>query len=198
MKKLAIMGSGVGSNFEAITKYFKAKDVEITCISDIEDAPILEKAKKLGTTYMHILPEGNFEYFSENKFDLVALAGYMKILPEEVLKLSKFVNIHPSLLPAFKGKDAIKRAFNAGVKVSGITIHWVEKQIDEGKIIAQYPVFIDNLMRLDEFEEEIHCIEHKLYPIVIEKLLEDKVFDFQDLIKSGCSKDGGCKGCGKH
>lgn len=202
MKKLAVMGSGTGGNFEAIAKYFKDKDVEITCISDAEDSLILNKAEKFAIINKFLPFEENLKYFSNNKFDLVVLAGYMKILPDEVLKLSKFVNIHPSLLPAFKGKDAIKRAFKAGVKVSGITIHWVETRVDEGKIIAQYPVFIDNLMRLDEFEEEIHCIEHKLYPIVIEKLLEDKVFDFQDLIKSGCSRgkcdDGGCKGgkCG--
>lgn len=210
MKKLAIMGSGVGSNFEAIAKYFKDKDVEIICLSDIEDTPILEKARKLGIKY-EILPfEKNFRFFSQNQFDLVVLAGYMRILPTEVLDLARFVNIHPSLLPSFKGKDAIKQAFLAGVKVSGITIHWVEKGVDAGKIIAQYPVFIDNLMSLDEFEEEIHVVEHKLYPIVIEKILEDKVFDFQDLMKSSCnnkscggscgghspdSSEGGCKGC---
>lgn len=201
MKKLAVMGSGFGSNFEAIAKYFKNKDVEITCISDIEDAPILEKANKLGIDCEFVPFEETFEYFKKNKFDLVAMAGYMRILPEEVLNLSKFINIHPSLLPAFRGKGAIKKSFLAGVKVGGITIHWVEKAVDKGKIITQYPVFIDNLMRLDEFEEEIHCIEHKLYPVVIEKILEDKVFDFQDLMRSsnagGCSKGGGCGGCKK-
>lgn len=198
MKKLAVMGSGNGSNFEAIVKFFKDKDVEITCLSDIEDAYILKRAEDLNIKHEFLPFENNSEYFSKNKFDLVAMAGYMRVLPEEVLNLSKFINIHPSLLPAFKGKDAIKHAFLAGVKVSGITIHWVEKQIDSGKIIAQYPVFIDNLMRFDELEEEIHCIEHKLYPVVIEKVLEDKVFDFQDLMKSGCSKDKGCGGCKKH
>ena len=193
-KKLAIMGSGNGTNFEAIVKWFQNKDVEITCISDVEDAPILEKAKKAGINFKFVPFEQNFEYFSENKFDLVALAGYMMILPEEVLNLSRFINIHPSLLPSFKGRDAIQQAFLAGVKLSGITIHWVEKGVDDGKIIAQYPVFIDNYMHLDEFEEEIHTIEHKLYPIVIEKVLDDKVFDFQDLMKSSCNN----KGCGGH
>jgi phosphoribosylglycinamide formyltransferase-1 len=210
MLKLAIMGSDNGSNFEAIAKYFENKDVEITCLSDVEDAFILERAKKLGVKF-EILPfDKNFQFFSQNKFDLVALAGYMQILPEEVLNLSKFINIHPSLLPSFKGKDAIKQAFLAGVKVTGVTIHWVEKSIDTGKIIAQYPVFVDNSMSLDELEEEIHAIEHQLYPIVIEKILEDKVFDFQDLMKSSCNNktdggscgghssdnsSGGCKGC---
>lgn len=196
MKKLAVMGSANGSNFEAIAKRFKGKEVEITCLSDVEDAFILKRAKKLGIQHKYLPFEQNFEYFTQNKFDLVALAGYMQILPEEVLKLSKFINIHPSILPAFKGKDAIKRAFLAGVKLSGITIHRVEKNIDAGKIIAQYPVFIDNYMHLDEFEEEIHTIEHKLYPIVIEKILEDKVFDFQDLMKSSCNNGGCGSSCG--
>jgi len=210
MKKLLIMGSGDGSNFEAIAKWFQnsniAKGVEITCISDVEDAFILKRAEKLGIKNQFVPFEQNFEYFSNNKFDLVAMAGYMRVLPQEVLTLSKFINIHPSLLPSFKGKDAIKQAFLAGVKVSGITIHWVEKGIDEGKIISQYPVFIDNSMHLDELEEEIHAVEHKLYPIVIEKVLEDKVFDFQDLMKSSCNNstnEDGCSGgscggkCGK-
>lgn len=202
MKKLAIMGSGNGSNFEAIVKWFQGQDIEITCLSNVEDALILKRAEKLGISHKYLPSEQNFEYFTQNKFDLVALAGYMQILPENVLNLSKFVNIHPSILPAFKGKDAIKRAYLAGVKLSGITIHWVDKNIDEGKIIAQYPVFIDNSMHLDEFEEAIHTIEHKLYPIVIEKVLEDKVFDFQDLMKSSCD-NGSCGGtcggkCGGH
>jgi len=209
MKKLAIMGSGNGSNFEAIAKYFKDKDVEITCLSDVKDAYILERAKSLGLKH-EILPfDKNYQFFCQNKFDLVALAGYMQILPKEVLGLSKFINIHPSLLPSFRGKDAIKKTFLAGVKVSGITIHWVEEGIDSGKIIAQYPVFINLSTSLDELEAEIHDIEHKLYPIVIEKILEDKVFDFQDLLKSSCNNggcgghssdnqdgtSGGCKGC---
>lgn len=195
MKKLAIMGSGTGTNFEAIVRWFQNKDVEIVCISDVEDSLILEKAKKAGIKAEYVPYEKNLEYFTQNKFDLIALAGYMMILPEEVLAaMERVINIHPSLLPSFKGRDAIQKAFLAGVKLSGITIHWVEKGVDEGKIIAQYPVFIQNSMHLDEFEEEIHTIEHKLYPIVIEKVLEDKVFDFQDLMKSSCNN----KGCGGH
>jgi len=198
-KKIAIMGSGNGSNFEAIVNYFKDKDVEITCISDVSSAYILERAKLLNIKSEIVPAEKNFEYFSNNKFDLIVLAGYMNILPPDVLHLGKFINIHPSLLPAFKGKDAIKRAFLAGIKVSGVTVHHVEERVDSGKIIAQYPVLIGNLTHFDEFEKEIHQIEHILYPIVIEKILNDEVFDFSDLIggcnKGGCSS-GGCGGCG--
>lgn len=194
-KKLAIMGSGNGSNFEAVVKYFQDKGVEITCLSNVEDAFILERAQNLGINYKFLPFEQNFEYFSKNKFDLVVLAGYMRILHKNVLEImDKVINIHPSLLPAFKGsKNAIKDAFLAGVKVSGVTIHWVTSDIDGGQIIAQYPVLINNETHFDEFETEIHAIEHKLYPIVIEKILEDKVFNFSDLMKSSCNS--GCGGC---
>ncbi|MDR1327336.1 MAG: phosphoribosylglycinamide formyltransferase, partial [Heliobacteriaceae bacterium] len=177
--KIAVMGSGNGSNFEAVAQHF-GDSVEITCLSDVEDAYILERAQKLNVQHKYLPFEQNFEYFTKNKFDLIVLAGYMQILPPEVLALGRFVNIHPSLLPAFKGKDAIKQAYLAGVKVSGVTVHWVEKDIDCGKIIAQYPVLIGNLTHFDEFEREIHAIEHALYPVVIEKILNDEVFDFSD------------------
>lgn len=222
MKKLAIMGSGNGSNFEAIAQYFQDKDVQITCFSNVEDAFILERAKKIDTilgeetSFRSVSLRGaegdaaiqnrinaqflpfakNLEYFKQNKFDLVVLAGYMRILPDDVLKeMGKVINIHPSLLPAFKGSaNAIKDAFWAGVKVSGVSVHWVTSDVDGGEIIAQYPVFITNDMHFDEFEAEMHTLEHKLYPVVIEKLLEDKVFDFSDLMKSQCgSSCGGCK-----
>lgn len=205
MKKLAIMGSGNGTNFEAIAKRFKDKDVEITCISDNEDALILQRAEKLDIKYQFLPFANNLDYFKQNKFDLIALAGYMRILPKDVLEqMGKVLNIHPSLLPAFKGSaNAIQEAFLAGVKVSGITIHFVTNDVDGGPIVAQYPVFINLGAHLDEVEADIHEIEHKLYPLVIEKVLEDKIFDFADLMKSskGCSNSsgggcsGGCGGC---
>lgn len=198
-KKLAVMGSGYGSNFEAIVNYFKGKDIEITCLSDVKNAFILERAKKLKIKCEFLPFEDNFEYFSNNKFDLIALAGYMRILDERTLKkMEKVINIHPSILPFFKGKDAIKKVFLAGVKLSGITIHRVEKEVDKGKIIAQYPVFIENSMSLDEFEQAVHNAEHKFYPAVIEKLLESKVFDSQDLMTPSedfCGESGGYSEC---
>lgn len=198
MRKIAILGSGNGGNFEAIAKYFeKRSDVEITCLSNVEDAYILTRAKNLGINNQFLPHKENFEYFSKNKFDLIVLAGYMRIISDDVLaKMGKIVNIHPSILPAFKGSmDAIKDAFFAGVKVSGVTVHWVTSDVDGGKIIAQYPVFINNDTHFDEFAEEIHKLEHKLYPIVIEKIIDDKVFDFQDLIRNSCNR--GCSHCKK-
>ncbi len=191
-KKIAVMGSGEGSNFQAIAEYFKDKDVKMICLSDNLNAKILERAKKLGIENRYLPYEENAAYFGAHDFDLIVLAGYMRILPPEVLDLGRFINIHPSLLPAFKGKDAIQRAFMAGVKVSGVTVHMVTEELDGGRIIAQFPVLIDNSMHFDDFEKEIHKLEHLIYPIVIDKLLKDEAFDFNDLF-GNC---GGCGGCG--
>ena len=199
MKTLAIMGSGNGGNFETIVRHFENQsDVKITCLCNKADAFILERAKNLGIEYNFLPFEKNLEYFTENKFDLVALAGYMQILPKEVLaEIKKIINIHPSLLPSFAGScNAIQDAYLSGVKVSGITIHEVISKVDCGKIIAQYPVFIESDMSLFDFEQAIHNIEHKLYPIVIEKYLEDKAFDFSELMKS--SNKSNCSGNCSH
>ena len=131
-KKIAVMGSGEGTNFQAIAEYFKDKDVKIVCLSDNLNARILERAQKIGIENHYLPFEENAAYFGAKDFDLIVLAGYMRILPPDVLDLGRFINLHPSLLPAFKGKDAIQRAFLAGVKVSGVTVHWVTDELDGG------------------------------------------------------------------
>lgn len=200
MKKLFIIGSGSGDNFEAIVNHLKSSclntSVDITCLSDNLDSDILKQAESLGVKHKYLPYEENFEYFASHDFDLAVLSGYSRELSAEVLQTGKFLNIHPSLLPAFKGKDAISRAFQAGVKVSGVTVQLYTADIDGGKILAQYPVLIGNLMHFDEFENAIHNLENYLYPVVIEKVLADKVFDFSDIFSSGCSHAGGCSGCG--
>ena len=191
-KKIAIMGSDRGNNFSAIVEYFKNSGVEITCLSDNLNSDILKCAEKLGVKHQYRPFEETAGYLGANDFDLIVLSDYKKELTEEILELGRFVNVHPSLLPAFKGADAVQRAYFAGVKVSGVTVHRVVDEPEGYKIIAQYPVLIGNDMHFDEFEAEIHNLENLLYPIVIDKLLKDEVFDFGDLI-SGCH--GNCKGC---
>lgn len=192
MKKIAILGSGYGSNFEAIARHLK--NIDITCISDNKDAYILERANYLEIPSLVLSLDEMEKYFNENKFDLVVLAGFMRIIPESLLKkMGRCINIHPSLLPSFKGKDAIKQAFLAGVKVTGITIHEVSPELDSGRIIAQYPVMIDDSMHYDELEEAIHRIEHIIYPQVVEKLLNNEPINFSKDNCSGCQ--GNCGGC---
>jgi phosphoribosylglycinamide formyltransferase-1 len=196
-KKLAVLGSGDGSNLQNIVEYFKDKNLEITCISDVEDSPVLKTAKELKIEAFYLSPEKNAEYFRNNRHDLGVLAGYNSFLDKETLKYCDFINIHPSLLPAFPGKDAMEAAFKSGVKVSGVTVHYVEGTPGGGKIIAQYPVFIDVTTDFAGFEAEIRKVEHKLYPFVIESVLDDVLFSFDMLLKPhGCGGSCDCGGCG--
>lgn len=173
MKNLCIINSENIEIIEAIKKYFENKDVEIT---------IKEKSEEI------------------RDFDLVVLTGY-----DSDYKYSGEVpvlNIHPALLPAFASGEAIQNTFISGVKVSGVTVHKVEKDNFYGKILAQYPVLIGNTTHLDEFCSELIVIAKSLYPVVIDAVLNDRVFDFQDLLthRSACSGhcSGQCSGCGNH
>lgn len=197
MFKVALLGSKSDYLIEAISNFFKDKDVDIVCLSNDEHSDFLQKAKSLDLQYKYLSNEKNFEYFSSHNFDIVAVYAYDERIREDVLKTGKFINLHESLLPAFKGDDALYRSFSAGVKVSGVTIHYLSDENYNGEIIAQYPILIGNLTHFDEYKEEMYAVEKMLYPIVIEKLLKDEVFDFSDLINSNkcsnsCSSCGGC------
>ena len=148
---------------DTITKYFENKDVEF--VEEIQDG-----------------------------CDLIVLndADDDKILQASQNNSVKVINVHPSLLPAFEGKNAIEKAFMAGVKVSGVTLY------DKDKIIAQYPVLIGVDTHIDEFKQDIIDIQKRLVPVVIDSIINDTVFDFTDLFKSPCHHvTGGCSGCGK-
>ncbi|AEX84829.1 phosphoribosylglycinamide formyltransferase [Marinitoga sp. 1135] len=181
-KRIIVLASGNGSNFEAIVKKLRNK-YKIKLISENKNAYVLQRAIKLDIDYELInyklyksREEYNqklFEYLKREEPDLIVLAGYMKILPEYIVEHfeNQIINIHPSLLPAFKGLNAIKQAFEYGVKYTGITIHYVNNELDGGKIITQEVVKIEREDTLETLEEKIHKLEHKLYPKVIDKIL---------------------------
>ena len=126
-KKLLIFASGKGTNFEAIVKYFKnSPDILIELLSDKKDAPVLNLAKKYNIKSYFVQFEDIIKFLKDKNYDLYILSGFMRILPEEVINKGKFLNIHPSILPLYKGKDAIKRAFK-DKKETGVTIHYVTK-----------------------------------------------------------------------
>ena len=194
MKKLALLGSGENSVLNEIVKYFEAKDVEISILSDNEHSDFYLKAKEAGLKVKYLPSEKTFEYFSSHDFNLIALCDYRGELCADVLETGRFITIHPSLLPAFRGKDAMERAFMSGVKVSGVTVYSLNANENDERIIAQYPVLISNETHFDEFKSDIYHLEAVLYPVVIDKLLKDEVFDFPDLM-NGCSCGGGCCDC---
>lgn len=197
-KKIAIMSSDVSITLDSIAKFFKESNynVEITCISDYLNSDILKIAKVKGLKNKYLPFEQNAEYFATDSYDLILLDGYEKELSDEILTLGKFVEIHPSLLPSFKGKDAVRRAYLSGVKVSGVTISYLMPDISENRIIAQYPILLNNSDHFDEFQSNIFELEKVLVPKVIKSVLEDTLFDYNDLLKPACpSTCGSCQNC---
>lgn len=163
MKKIGILDLEDKKITDALQNYFKDSEVSIITLETLTEP--------------------------DKDLDLIITNDYNGIIPEENPVL--IINIHPSLLPAFEGEAAIVKAYQEGVKVSGVTIH----NLLNGKIIAQYPVLISNLTSYLEFEAEIKSLEASMITVVAEKLLEGKIFDFSDLLGGGCH--GGCDGnCG--
>ena len=185
MKNLAIFASGTGTNFTAIAAACARKELDARVallVCDRPGAPVLTRAREFGVeTFVFSAKDyaDKAAYEAEiasrldaKGIDLVCLAGYMRIVGETLLQAyeGKIINIHPSLLPAFKGANAVEQAVAYGVKVYGITVHWVSADLDGGAIIAQ---------RAFPYEgtdpEEVHrlgqVIEHELYVETINKLL---------------------------
>jgi len=186
--KLIVFASGNGSNFEAIANHIKEEDLPFVIQYLLTDNPrafAIERAKKLNIP-VKILDYKSFEsrdaynravfkFLKSQDVDLIVLAGYMRILPAFIVReyWRKIVNIHPSLLPAFPGLHAIEKAFNYGVKVTGVTVHFVDEGVDTGPIIMQECVKIEENDTLESLEEKIHKVEHRIYIQAIKKILLD-------------------------
>ena len=184
MKKIVVFASGSGSNFEAIVKKLHGKICEVALLfCDKPGAYCLERAKNLGIKGLQLTLKDFpskacyeleiIKHLKEIDPDLLVLAGYMKLIGETLLNEyeSKIINIHPSLLPAFPGKDSIGDAIRYGVKVMGVTVHYVDAGMDTGGIIDQDSFKRDDNETEARSRERIQTIEHELYPKVIEKLL---------------------------
>lgn len=188
--RLAIFASGCGSNFSAIVgaiKKDKIKIKSVILVCDQPKAPVIKRAQKAGVRviligrrdFMHRLDfeAAILERLKNYKINLIALAGFMRLLSPVFVKRyrSRIINIHPSLLPAFKGTQAIKDAFGRKVSFTGVTVHFVDGQVDHGPVILQEKVEIKSKDTLDSLEKRIHAVEHKLYPRVIKLFVEGKI-----------------------
>lgn len=186
MKKLAVFASGSGTNFQAIVdavKEGRLKAEICLLVCDKPGAYAIERAKNEGIPQFVFrakdyankaeYEEAILKELNANEVEFIVLAGYMRLIGTTLLKKfeGRIVNIHPSLLPAFPGKDAIGQAFGAGVKVSGVTVHYVDEGMDTGPIIAQKAVEIAEGETRESLEEKIHRVEHQLYPAVLQKLV---------------------------
>ncbi len=176
MINIAVFASGNGSNFEAIV----ANNIGVKLlVCNNNQAYAIQRAIKHNIPYLIV--NSNIQYEQELveklkalEIDLIVLAGYMKLLTNVLVDEFKhrIINIHPSLLPNYKGKDAIQRAYEAGEDVVGVTIHYVDITMDGGEIIAAQEIII-NEMTIDELETAVHRVEHQLYPRVIKNLIKE-------------------------
>ena len=187
--RLAVLGSGRGSNFVAIQEAIVAGrlNAEIAIVlSDVPDAPILDHARRFDIPSA-ALPGSPFrtklgpdaetvlcETLQSVGVGWVVLAGYMRVVKQPLLGLypDRIINIHPSLLPAFRGLRAWEQALAAGVKETGCTVHFVNEQVDAGRIIAQQKVPVLPGDTAASLHARIQEAEHQLYPAALAKVLE--------------------------
>jgi len=189
LKKLGILLSGRGSNFEAIADSVLAGRLKAeiaVVISNRADAPGLESARRRGLNTQLIPSKGRVreEHDAEvvvalrqAQVDLVCLAGYMRLLSPEFIRAfpNRIVNIHPSLLPAFPGMDAQKQALDYGVKVTGCTVHFVDEHLDHGPIILQKTVPVLESDDVPALSARILEQEHVAYSEALGWLLSGEV-----------------------
>lgn len=187
--RLAVLGSGKGSNFVAIQEAILAGQLEAIValvVSDLPDALILERAKNFGlpTAVLPVSPfrtklspEGEtalVQLLRAHEIDWVILAGYMRVVKDPLLDAfpNRVINIHPSLLPAFKGLRAWEQALAAGVSETGCTVHFVNREIDGGEIIDQrrVPVLAEDTPAT--LHARIQKAEHELYPSALAKVFQ--------------------------
>ena len=191
MLNIAVFGSGSGSNYQAIAEAIAAGtlNARIACvIADVEDAFILERARKNGhpAIYLDCAPfktklDGEAEQralqlIEEHGGDFIALAGFMRIVKPGLLRAfaGRIVNIHPSLLPNFPGLHAGRQALEAGAAETGCTVHFVDEGIDTGPILIQkkVPVLADDTE--ESLMNRIHEQEHIAYPEALRKIISDQ------------------------
>ncbi len=185
MKRVAILGSGEGTNFSAIVEYsrFRKLEIEFIAISNVENCGFVRRAANIGVPCKILRGEKLNEDLMNILLDfsphLVLLAGYMKILPASIVNAfrGRILNVHPSLLPAFKGAHAVEDALKYGVKWTGVTVHVVTEELDAGPILAQGVVPVLNDDDKESLLLRIHALEHELYPFVMEKILRGESFE---------------------
>jgi phosphoribosylglycinamide formyltransferase-1 len=188
--RIAVFASGSGSNFQAIVDAVKQRKLDVTIellVCDQPSAKVIDRAKQAD------IPQFVFrakDYPSREAYeqdivkelelkdiDLIVLAGYMRIITSILVEpyFGRMINIHPSLLPSFPGLNGVGQAYNYGVKVTGVTVHYVDGGMDTGPVIAQREVIIHEGESLEQLEHRIHEVEHALFPQVIDWISKDLV-----------------------
>ena len=188
--KLGVLISGSGTNLQALIDCIDNGSLDATIelvVSSRPSAQGLKRAEAAGIQTLTLSKEiyadpltADMVIASELKrmgVDYVVMAGYMRKVGMALLEAfpNRVLNIHPALLPSFRGAHAIQDAYDYGVKVTGVTVHLANFDYDRGPIIAQEPVFVQERWGVDELEAAIHEVEHRLYPRVIQAIAEGRM-----------------------
>ncbi len=189
--KVGVLVSGSGSNLQALIDALHLPDSESVDIalvlSDRRSAFGLERARKASIATAVVAPR---DHPSRNAFDeaitgqleshgveLVVLAGFMRVLQPAFVRRwhGHLLNLHPALLPSFAGDSGIRDAIDYGVKVTGVTVHFVDEGVDTGPVIAQMPVFVQPDDTEETLAARIHAVEHRIYPEVVRAVVEGRI-----------------------
>lgn len=185
--RVAVLASGEGTNLQAILDEPTVGPWVILVLSDRGDARALERARSRSVEAIHVDPGGYgdrgafdralIDVLRARRIDLVVLAGYMRVAGPELVDAfrGRMLNVHPSLLPAFPGTSAVADALSWGVKVSGVTVHLVDEEVDHGPVIFQEAIEVRPDDDWDALEARVHEVEHRLLPAAIRALAEGRL-----------------------
>jgi phosphoribosylglycinamide formyltransferase 1 len=186
--RIAVLVSGSGTNLQALIDTVHGEEIEIACVAASRpDAAALGRAERAG------IETGVFasdtpgergardaalaEWLEGRRVELVVLAGWMELLGQAFIRrfAGRIINVHPSLLPAFAGLQAIEQAIAHGVKVSGVTVHFVDEGIDTGAIVLQESLDLSYPEAIADIEKRVHGVEHRLLPRAVRLIAEGRV-----------------------
>ena len=185
--RVAVLASGGGTNLQALLDDPAVGPSVVLALSDRPDAGALERARAHSVEAMHLDPatfpdraafdRGVLEVLREREIDIVALAGFMRILGPELVGAfrGRMLNVHPALLPAFPGAQAVADALDWGVKVTGVTVHLVDEKVDHGPVVLQEAIEVQPDDDWNSLEARVHEVEHRLLPAAVRALAERRL-----------------------
>lgn len=185
--RVAVLASGRGTNLQALLEDPAVGPRVALVASDRDDAPALKRARAAGVPAEHVDPAKHpdrtsfgrslLEVLERHRIDVVALAGFMRILDGAVVHRyrGRMLNVHPSLLPAFPGAHAVRDALAWGAKVTGVTVHLVDEEVDHGPIVLQEAVPVRDGDDEASLHARIQEVEHRLYPRAVRLLLDGRL-----------------------
>jgi len=185
--RLAVLASGEGTNLQALLDDEAVGPRVALVVSDREGARALDRARDRGVSAVFLDPAAHedrssydralLELLTRGSITHVALAGFMRIVGPELVRAfeGRMLNVHPALLPAFPGTSAVADALAWGVKVTGVTVHFVDEEVDHGPVVSQEAIAVSPDDDWDSLEARVHEVEHRLFPAAVAALLDGRL-----------------------